>query len=179
MAINDTIRNNQVGVKTGDQDQLVTELIHIFGTTKVAICKNNAIQLVYDLKQKVFRGGILPLDLETGGPDDDTLPNGKKNWFPGATTYGVIVHKDAPVFITEPDGTAASIGRANIKTTVYKVGPGHNFEDSVIKILTVLDAVNTDPRLKQNLYYYIETSGGIRGYVAASAVDKIVYKVAD
>ena len=84
MGIHDKIHDNKVIIASKEQEQLLSSFYSILGTTQIL----NGEQLVYDFYQKVFKGGILPLELATGGDDDDLIPDSKRNWYPGSVTYG-------------------------------------------------------------------------------------------
>ena len=138
MGIHDKIHDNKVIIASKEQEQLLSSFYSILGTTQIL----NGEQLVYDFYQKVFKGGILPLELATGGDNDDLIPDGKRNWYPGSVTYGYVLEQDAPVYDNEDN----NISPDHILTTVYKKDEHHTYEESSVKILTVLDAVNTNPK---------------------------------
>ena len=75
MGIHDKIHDNKVIIASKEQEQLLSSFYNILGTTQIL----NGEQLVYDFYQKVFKGGILPLELATGGDNDDLIPDGKRN----------------------------------------------------------------------------------------------------
>ena len=166
----DKIHDNKVLIASKEQDQLLSNFYNILGTTQIL----NGEQLVYDFYQKVFHGGILPLELATGGDSDDLIPDGKRNWYPGSVTYGYVLEQDAPVYDNE-DG---NISPDHILTTVYKKDEYHTYEESSVKILTVLDAINTNPKWQEkcNIYYKVVTHDGIIGYIHSQLINKIVYK---
>ena len=170
MGIYDKIHDNKVVIASKEQDQLLSSFYNILGTTQIL----NGEQLVYDFYQKVFHGGILPLELATGGDSDDLIPDGKRNWYPGSVTYGYVLEQDAPVYDNE-DG---KISPEHILTTVYKKDEHHTYEESSVRILTVLDAVNTNPKWQEkcNIYYKVITHDGIVGYMHSQLINKIVYK---
>ena len=170
MGIYDKIHDNKVVIASKEQDQLLSSFYNILGTTQIL----NGEQLVYDFYQKVFHGGILPLELATGGDSDDLIPDGKRNWYPGSVTYGYVLEQDAPVYDNE-DG---KISPEHILTTVYKKDEHHTYEESSVKILTVLDAINTNPTWQEkcNIYYKVITHDGIVGYIHSQLINKIVYK---
>ena len=166
----DKIHDNKIVIASKEQDQLLSSFYNILGTTQIL----NGEQLVYDFYQKIFRGGILPLELATGGDSDELIPDGKCNWYPGSVTYGYVLEQDAPVYDNE-DG---NISPDHILTTVYKKDDYHTYEESSVKILTVLDAVNTNPKWQEkcNIYYKVVTHDGIIGYIHSQLINKIVYK---
>ena len=166
----DKIHDNKIVIASKEQDQLLSSFYNILGTTQIL----NGEQLVYDFYQKVFHGGILPLELATGGDSDDLIPDGKRNWYPGSVTYGYVLEQDAPVYDNE-DG---KISPEHILTTVYKKDEYHTYEESSVKILTVLDAINTNPKWQEkcNIYYKVITHDGIVGYMHSQLINKIVYK---
>ena len=166
----DKIHDNKIIIASKEQDQLLSSFYNILGATQIL----NGEQLVYDFYQKIFRGGILPLELATGGDSDNLIPDGKCNWYPGSITYGYILEQDAPVYDNE-DG---KISPEHILTTVYKKDEYHTYEESSVKILTVLDAVNTNPKWQEkcNIYYKVVTHDGIVGYIHSQLINKIVYK---
>ena len=84
----------------------------------------------------------MPLELATGGDNDDLIPDGKCNWYPGSVTYGYVMEQDAPVYNTDDE----SDKNRQILTTVFKRSPDYPLENSSVRILTVLDAVNTNPK---------------------------------
>ena len=59
----DKIHDNKIIIASKEQDQLLSSFYNILGATQIL----NGEQLVYDFYQKIFRGGILPLELATGG----------------------------------------------------------------------------------------------------------------
>ena len=138
MGIYDKIHDNKIIIASKEQDQLLSSFYNILGTTQIL----NGEQLVYDFYQKIFRGGILPLELATGGDSDELIPDGKCNWYPGSITYGYVMEQDAPVYNTDDE----SDQNRQILTTVYKKDEYHTYEESSVKILTVLDAINTNPK---------------------------------
>ena len=138
MGIHDKIHDNKVIIASKEQEQLLSIFYYVLGTTQIL----NGEQLVYDFYQKVFKGGILPLELATGGDDDDLIPNGKRNWYPGSVTYGYVMEQDAPVYNTDDE----SDENRQILTTVFKKSSDYPLENSSVRILTVLDAVNTNPK---------------------------------
>ena len=71
----DKIHDNRVVIISKKQEQLLSSFYNILGTTQIL----NGEQLVYDFYQKIFHGGILPLELATGGEDDDLVPDSKRN----------------------------------------------------------------------------------------------------
>ena len=166
----DKIQDNKIIIASKKQDQLLSSFYNILGTTQIL----NGEQLVYDFYQKIFRGGILPLELATGGDSDNLIPDGKCNWYPGSVTYGYVLEQDALVYDNE-DG---NISPDHILTTVYKKDDYHTYEESSVKILTVLDAVNTNPKWQEkcNIYYKVVTHDGISGYMYSQLINKIVYK---
>ena len=166
----DKIHDNKIVIASKEQDQLLSSFYNILGATQIL----NGEQLVYDFYQKIFRGGILPLELATGGDSDELIPDGKCNWYPGSVTYGYVLEQDAPVYDNE-DG---NISPDHILTTVYKKDEHHTYEESSVKILTVLDAVNTNPKWQEkcNIYYKVVTHDGIIGYIHSQLINKIVYK---
>lgn len=166
----DKIHDNKIIIASKEQDQLLSSFYNILGATQIL----NGEQLVYDFYQKIFRGGILPLELATGGDSDNLIPDGKCNWYPGSVTYGYVLEQDAPVYDNE-DG---NISPDHILTTVYKKDEYHTYEESSVKILTVLDAVNTNPKWqgKLKIYYKVITHDGIVGYIHSQLINKIVYK---
>ena len=166
----DKIHDNKIVIASKEQDQLLSSFYNILGTTQIL----NGEQLVYDFYQKIFRGGILPLELATGGDSDNLIPDGKCNWYPGSVTYGYVLEQDAIVYDNE-DG---NISPDHILTTVYKKDDYHTYEESSVKILTVLDAVNTNPKWQEkcNIYYKVVTHDGISGYMYSQLINKIVYK---
>ena len=170
MGISDKIHDNKIIIASKEQDQLLSSFYSILGTTQIL----NGEQLVYDFYQKIFRGGILPLELATGGDNDDLIPDGKCNWYPGSVPYGYVLEQDAPAYDNE-DG---KISPEHILTTVYKKDEHHTYEESSVKILTVLDAVNTNPKWQEkcNIYYKVITHDGIVGYIHSQLINKIVYK---
>ena len=170
MGIYDKIHDNKIIIASKEQDQLLSSFYSILGTTQIL----NGEQLVYDFYQKIFRGGILPLELATGGGTDELIPDGKCNWYPGSVTYGYVLEQDAPVYDNE-DG---KISPDHILTTVYKKDDYHTYEESSVKILTVLDAVNTNPKWQEkcNISYKVVTHDGISGYMYSKLKNKIVYK---
>ena len=170
MGIYDKIHDNKVIIASKEQDQLLSSFYNILGTTQIL----NGEQLVYDFYQKVFRGGILPLELATGGDSDDLIPDGKCNWYPGSVTYGYVLEQDAPVYDNEEGITSED----HILTTVYKKDEHHTYEEVSVKILTILDAVNTNPKWQEkcNIYYKVVTHDGIVGYIHSRLINKIVYK---
>ena len=170
MGIYDKIHDNKVVIASKEQDQLLSSFYNILGTTQIL----NGEQLVYDFYQKVFHGGILPLELATGGDSDDLIPDGKCNWYPGSVTYGYVLEQDALVYDNEEGITSED----HILTTVYKKDEYHTYEEASVKILTVLDAVNTNPKWQEkcNIYYKVVTHDGIVGYIHSRLINKIVYK---
>ena len=166
----DKIHDNKIIIASKEQDQLLSSFYNILGATQIL----NGEQLVYDFYQKIFRGGILPLELATGGDSDELIPDGKCNWYPGSVTYGYVLEQDAPVYDNE-DG---NISPDHILTTVYKKDEYHTYEESSVKILTVLDAINTNPKWQEkcNIYYKVVTHDGIVGYIHSQLINKIVYK---
>ena len=166
----DKIHDNKVVIASKEQNQLLSSFYNILGTTQIL----NGEQLVYDFYQKVFHGGILPLELATGGDSDDLIPDGKRNWYPGSVTYGYVLEQDAPVYNTDDE----SDQNRQILTTVYKKDEYHTYEESSVKILTVLDAINTNPKWQEkcNIYYKVVTHDGIVGYMQSQLINKIVYK---
>ena len=166
----DKIHDNKIVIASKKQDQLLSSFYNILGTTQIL----NGEQLVYDFYQKVFRGGILPLELATGGDSDDLIPDGKCNWYPGSVTYGYVLEQDAPVYDNEEGITSED----HILTTVYKKDEHHTYEEVSVKILTILDAVNTNPKWQEkcNIYYKVVTHDGIVGYIHSRLINKIVYK---
>ena len=110
MAIKEIIHDNKAVAAKRTTDSLETGFVEVFGTAQILVGvpgstpTTNHAALMYDLRQRIFHNGVLPLDLETGGPNDDTLPGAKKNWFPGCYTYGISLNQDAPVYRNE-DGT--------------------------------------------------------------------------
>ena len=110
MAIKEIIHDNKAVAAKRTTDSLETGFVEVFGTAQILVGvpgstpTTNRAALMYDLRQRIFHNGVLPLDLETGGPNDDTLPGAKKNWFPGCYTYGISLNQDAPVYRNE-DGT--------------------------------------------------------------------------
>ena len=170
MGLYDKIHDNKVVIASKEQEQLLSSFYNVLGTTQIL----NGEQLVYDFYQKIFRGGILPLELATGGDSDNLIPDGKCNWYPGSVTYGYVLEQDALVYDNE-DG---NISPDHILTTVYKKDEHHTYEESSVKILTVLDAVNTNPKWQEkcNIYYKVITHDGIVGYIHSQLINKIVYK---
>ena len=170
MGIYDKIHDNKIVIASKEQDQLLSSFYNILGATQIL----NGEQLVYDFYQKIFRGGILPLELATCGDSDNLIPDGKCNWYPGSVTYGYVLEQDALVYDNE-DG---KISPDHILTTVYKKDDYHTYEESSVKILTVLDAVNTNPKWQEkcNIYYKVVTHDGISGYMYSQLINKIVYK---
>ena len=166
----DKIHDNKIIIASKEQDQLLSSFYNILGATQIL----NGEQLVYDFYQKIFRGGILPLELATGGDSDNLIPDGKCNWYPGSVTYGYVLEQDAPVYDNEDN----NISPDHILTTVYKKDEHHTYEESSVKILTVLDAVNTNPKWQEkcNIYYKVVTHDGIVGYIHSQLINKIVYK---
>ena len=166
----DKIHDNKVLIASKEQDQLLSNFYNIFGTAQIL----NGEQLVYDFYQKIFRGGILPLELATGGDSDELISDGKCNWYPGSITYGYVLEQDAPVYNTDDE----SDQNRQILTTVYKKDEYHTYEESSVKILTVLDAINTNPKWQEkcNIYYKVITHDGIVGYMHSQLINKIVYK---
>ena len=166
----DKIHDNKIIIASKEQDQLLSSFYNILGTTQIL----NGEQLVYDFYQKIFRGGILPLELATGGDSDNLIPDGKCNWYPGSVTYGYVLEQDAPVYDNEDGNTSPD----HILTTVYKKDEYHTYEESSVKILTVLDAINTNPKWQEkcNIYYKVITHDGIAGYIHSQLINKIVYK---
>ena len=106
----DKIHDNKIIIASKEQDQLLSSFYNILGATQIL----NGEQLVYDFYQKIFRGGILPLELATGGDSDNLIPDGKCNWYPGSVTYGYVLEQDALVYDNE-DG---NISPDHILTTV-------------------------------------------------------------
>jgi len=155
-----------------------TDMYNIFGTTQIIIGDKDLSQLpheqierlVYDLQQKVYHKCLFPLDLETGGSEDTDLPGGKKNWFPGCDTYGILLSRDGAVFDNDK-GIGAPL------EIIYRKDARHTATEASVKILDVLDAINTSTEWKtrMNIYYHVETRNGVRGYINASLVDKVVY----
>ena len=138
MGIHDKIHDNKVIIASKEQEQLLSSFYSILGATQIL----NGEQLVQDFYQKVFKGGILPLELATGGDNDDLIPDGKRNWYPGSVTYGYVMEQDAPVYNTDDE----SDENRQILTTVFKKSSDYPLENSSVRILTVLDAVNTNPK---------------------------------
>ena len=134
----DKIHDSKVVIACKAQHELLSSFYNILGTTQIL----NGEQLVYDFYQKVFKGGILPLELATGGDSDDLIPDGKRNWYPGSVTYGYVLEQDAPVYNTDDE----SDPNRQILATVFKQSLDYPLEKSSVKILTVLDAVNTNPK---------------------------------
>ena len=170
MGVYDKIHDNKVVIASKEQDQLLSSFYNVLGTTQIL----NGEQLVYDFYQKVFKGGILPLELTTGGDSDDLIPDGKRNWYPGSVTYGYVLEQDAPVYNTDDE----SDPNRQILATVFKQSLDYPLENSSVKILTVLDAVNTNPKWqgKLKIYYKVITHDGIVGYIHSQLINKIVYK---
>ena len=166
----DKIHDNKIVIASKEHDQLLSSFYNILGTTQIL----NGEQLVYDFYQKIFRGGILPLELATGGDSDNLIRDGKCNWYPGSVTYGYVLEQDAIVYDNE-DG---NISPDHILTTVYKKDDYHTYEESSVKILTVLDAINTNSKWQEkcNIYYKVVTHDGIVGYMYSQLINKIVYK---
>ena len=75
MGLYDKIHDNKVVIASKEQEQLLSSFYNVLGTTQIL----NGEQLVYDFYQKIFKGGILPLELATGSDDDDLIPDGKRN----------------------------------------------------------------------------------------------------
>ena len=170
MGIYDKIHDNKIVIASKEQDQLLSSFYNILGATQIL----NGEQLVYDFYQKIFRGGILPLELATGGDSDELIPDGKCNWYPGSVTYGYVMEQDAPVYNTDDE----SDKNRQILTTVFKKSPDYPLENSSVRILTVLDAINTNPKWQEkcNIYYKVITHDGIVGYMHSQLINKIVYK---
>jgi len=168
MSTRDRIGNNKARVGTLVDGSLESKLHLILGSTTIL----NGSQLVYDLHQQVFRNGVLPLDLETGGPNDELLPEYKCNWYPGSITYGVVLDNDAPVYSSEDETNRQYLG------TVQKFREGNNIEESIVRIYTVLDGINTNHtwQQKMNIYYKIRMHDGTIGYINSLLINKIVYK---
>ena len=170
MGIHDKIGNNRIVIPKEEAYKMHTAFGTILGTTQIL----NGSQLVYDFYQQVHHGAGFLLDLETGGEDDPIIAGGKCNWFPGCCTYGFVLEQDAPVYDNEDN----NISPDHILTTVYKKDEHHTYEESSVKILTVLDAVNTNPKWQEkcNIYYKVVTHDGIVGYIHSQLINKIVYK---
>lgn len=166
----DKIHDNRTVIPVKKQEELLGKFYNVLGTTQIL----NGSQLVYDFYQKVFHGAVLPLELATGGEDDDLIPGGRCNWYPGSYTYGYVLEQDAPVWSSD-DETDPS---RHVLTTVFKHDINCPIENSGVKILTVLDDVNTDHKWqgKLKIYYKIITHDGITGYIHAQLINKIVYK---
>ncbi len=176
---NDRIKSTEIFEQNGTNDPLSTDLYNIFGATQIKIgTKNtpgispeNVAKLVYDLRQKQFRHGVVPIELATGGRDDPDFPGGRINWFPGSETYGLFLQHDAPVY----DNDA---GQGQPITTILRRRCGSSIEDSSVKILDVLDDINTSNywKAKMKIYYHVELNNGQLGYINALLIDKIVYR---
>ena len=84
------------------------------------------------------------------------------------------MEQDAPVYNTDDE----SDKNRQILTTVFKRSPDYPLENSSVRILTVLDAVNTNPKWqrKLNIYYKVITHDVIVGYMHSQLINKIVYK---
>ena len=170
MGIQDKIGNNRIVIPKEEADKMHIAFGTILGTTQIL----NGSQLVYDFYQQVHHGAGFLLDLETGGENDPIIAGGKCNWFPGCYTYGFVLEQDAPVYDNE-DGIVSA---DHILTTVYRKDEYHTYEESSVKILTVLDNVNTNRELQKRLkiYYKVKTNDGIIGYIYSPLINKIVYK---
>ena len=162
------IIHNNVVIKP-DND-LITRLNLVLGTVQIY----NGSQLAYDLNQKVFRHGVLMLDLETGGDNDSLLPEYKCNWFPGCKTYGVLLEQDAPIFNTSDEYDP---NRVRLET-VFKADFEQANSGGIVQILDALDNINTNPVWKQkmNIYYKVKSPTGTVGYMHSLLINKIVYK---
>ena len=179
VGINKKIGDTDIYEHKEGQTGLTIDMYNLFGTTQIAVgTKDNSVipattiaRLIYDLRQKNYRHAIVPIELCTGGPSDNVLSGAKKNWFPGSETYGIFLVHDAPMFDNER-GEGAPI------RVILRKGSYSTVDQSVVKILDVLDGVNTNPTwiAKMKIFYYIETSDGQRGFVNARLIDKIVYK---
>lgn len=71
----DKIHDNRTVIPAKKQEELLGKFYSVLGTTQIL----NGSQLVYDFYQKVFHDAILPLELATGGADDDLVPDGRCN----------------------------------------------------------------------------------------------------
>ena len=162
------IINNNRAIKPNNE--LLTQLYEVLGAVQVY----NGQQLAYDLYQKVYRNGTILLDLETGGDNDDLLPDYKCNWFPGCKSYGVLLEQDAPLFNTADEEAP---NRVRLET-VLKADFEQHTSSGIVQILDVLDNINTNPIWKQrmNIYYKVKAPSGTVGYMHSLLINKIVYK---
>ena len=174
--------NNRALICVKENNKLVMKPLDIYGMVRATlgeeVSSNVVARLVYDLQDQTRKHWI-KIELCTGGEFDEDL-GGYKNWFPGATTYGL--NKTADISLFADEDLTQRVLDANDNPVVIPVWSREvTKEEATFIILNVLDAVNTDPawiaRLK--IKYHVRTHDGYEGYISAQNIIDIYYKVAD